>query len=187
MQPHSPPACACSLSSCAATPSSRAVAGCRLWRGDTLGDAFALRGARPAFLGIGLLLGAGFACLCRVRFGMSLLPDRLHGFALAGALIGATEELLYRGYVQERLASLGAAPAVLGAAAAHTAYKVCLFALSPQGVLHPGMLALWTFGGGLVFGALARRARSVLPPLLAHALFDTIVYGGAAAPFWVWG
>ncbi|NQT86363.1 CPBP family intramembrane metalloprotease [bacterium] len=161
------------------------VVGRRLWRGDEMADVLAFRSAAPRHLVQGASLGVVMAAACRVDFEMGMFGS-LHTFALTGALIGATEELLYRGCVQERLAPLGALPAVAVAALAHTAYKLCLFAPSPHPVLHPGLLALWTFGGGLLFGALAWRSRSVVPPLLAHALFDTIVYGDQAAPAWVW-
>jgi len=162
-----------------------AVAGRRLWRGDALADVFALRRPGVQYAAMGLLLGAALAAACRWDFGMGL-PRSLGAFALTGALIGATEELLYRGFVQERLAPLGAWGAVALAAGAHTAYKLCLFVPHSRIVLHPGLLALWTFGSGLLFGALTWRSRSVVPPLLAHALFDTIVYGDQAAPVWVW-
>jgi membrane protease YdiL (CAAX protease family) len=117
-----------------------------------------------------------------------LLPTTLTLFAPVAALVGATEEVVYRGYMQGRLRALGPLPAVALAALGHTAYKCALFALPGRLVgIDFGILAACTFLGGLLFGALRERAGSVLPPLVAHACFDILVYGELAhAPWWVW-
>ena len=48
-------------------------------------------------------------------------------------------------------------------------------------------IMLWTFVGGIVLGILRTVSRSTLPPAVAHATFDLIVYASfAAAPWWVW-
>ena len=70
----------------------------------------------------------------------------------------------------------------------HAAYKCALFApgLSPpsQGLR---FLAVATVAGGIAFGALREAGGSALPPVVAHAAFDLVVYGDASqAPWWVW-
>ena len=175
-----------------------------------------------AYLVVACAVGAGFAVLHRVTWEMGTLPTRLTSFAVVGAAVGAAEELLYRGYVQGRMARalVGAllgrgrsphrprqsgedrggcgdpprrvvylAVAVVLAAAAHTAYKTALFAFPPEGVaIDLEFLAVWTLLGGVVFGVLRTLSGSVLPPVVAHVVFDIIVYGGnVEAPWWVWG
>ncbi|MFP4055322.1 MAG: CPBP family intramembrane glutamic endopeptidase [Candidatus Brocadiia bacterium] len=133
-------------------------------------------------------LGVGLGALYRLHLGRGALPGSVGTFALPAALIGATEEAVYRGYVQGRLRGLGMVGAVAGAALAHAAYKCCLFAL-PEGGPAVGWLGFagWTVAGGVAFGLLRELARSVLPPLLAHAAFDVVVYGALAEPpWWVW-
>lgn len=155
--------------------------------------------------GFGLVLGGAMAGLFRWNSGLSVLPRGLGSFAPVAACIGIAEEVLYRGYIQGRLGRLGAALAVGGAAACHTAYKCILFALpllaARSGELRAalsrlgwaaqtdiGFLAFYTFLGGLAFGALRQYSRNVVPPLAAHAAFDIVVYGELArAPAWVWG
>jgi len=141
-----------------------------------------------AYLVVACAVGAGFAVLHRVTWEMGTLPTRLTSFAVVGAAVGAAEELLYRGYVQGRLRPLSWMVAVPLAAAAHTAYKTALFAFPPEGVvIDLEFLAVWTFLGGVVFGVLRVLSGSVLPPVVAHVVFDIIVYGGhAEAPWWVW-
>jgi membrane protease YdiL (CAAX protease family) len=134
------------------------------------------------------VIGAGLGVLYRVVWEWGALPARFETFALAAALIGAAEEIVYRGYVQGRLKRLGWALAVVLAAAAHTAYKSALFAFPPEGVaIDLRFLAVWTFVGGVVFGLLRESSNSVLPPVAAHVCFDLVVYGDRfLAPWWVW-
>jgi membrane protease YdiL (CAAX protease family) len=137
---------------------------------------------------VGCALGVALGLAHRFRYAADLLPGRLAPFALVAVLIGSTEELIYRGYLQGTWRRLGPAWAAVGAAAAHTAYKCSLFVLRPEGVeVSLGVLAALTFLGGLAFGALRERSGSVLPPLAAHAWFEIVVYGGlSSAPWWVW-
>jgi membrane protease YdiL (CAAX protease family) len=119
----------------------------------------------------------------------SPVPAPLQWFAVVAVLIGAAEELLYRGYVQGQLAPLGWPAAVALAAAGHTLYKCGLFAFPPEGVaVNFTILAAATFLGGMAFGVLRQFSGGVIAPVLAHATFDLIVYGDhAQSPWWVWG
>jgi membrane protease YdiL (CAAX protease family) len=137
----------------------------------------------------GISGGVALAILFRHSVDRSLLLAGLQPFVVTAAAIGAAEELLFRGFVQGRLARLGGLAAVLMAAAAHTAYKTALFAFPPETlVIQYGPLAFWTFMVGAVFGLTRHLSGSVIPALTAHVLFDVLVYGDwARAPWWVWG
>jgi len=140
----------------------------------------------------GVILGAVSGALQRRHAGV--LPVTASGldlFVALACLIGITEELVYRGWMLERLSPLGWPAAVVFTALAHGAYKTALFAWPPGSegaVINLAGIALWTVGGGLVLGLLRVAARSVLPAVLAHAVFDAVVYSAfAAPPWWVWG
>jgi len=138
---------------------------------------------------LGCAIGGGGGVLHRRALGLPLLPAGLERFAFVACLIGAMEELIYRGWLQGRLRPLGWPVAVAAAAAAHAAYKSALFAWpsGPSGV-DCLSLAEWTFVGGVIAGLLRQFPGSVVPPLVAHAAFDLVVYGAVArAPWWVWG
>jgi membrane protease YdiL (CAAX protease family) len=141
-----------------------------------------------AALAIGLIFGGGLGVTYRVVWGLNPLPAGIEAFVLVACLVGATEELVYRGYVQGRLRVLGWPAAVVLAAVAHTAYKTALFVLPASPVdVNFVFLATWTLAGGIVFGLLREFSRSILPPVAAHAAFDLVVYGALAqAPWWVW-
>ena len=104
------------------------------------------------------------------------------------ARLGASEELLFGGYIQGTLRSLGPVPAVVPAAAAHGAYKVSPFLFLPEGVAVDLLsLAYNAFAAGLSAGVLREWSRSVVPPSAGHVLFDIVRYGEkSAAPWWVW-
>jgi membrane protease YdiL (CAAX protease family) len=138
---------------------------------------------------VGLGAGVGLAVLFRQSVGRPLFLTGVHQFVLVAAAIGAAEELLFRGFVQGRLARLGWPAAVILAALAHTAYKTALFAFPPEDlVIQYGTLAFWTFLVGAVLGLTRHLSKSVLPTLTAHVLFDVFVYDDwAEAPWWVWG
>jgi membrane protease YdiL (CAAX protease family) len=152
------------------------------------------RGGRSALVRLaaaGILVGAvGGVFQCR-RAGLVPLGSGLHPFVLLACLIGAAEELVYRGWMFERLAHLGGPAAAVLSALAHAAYKTALFAWPPDAVGGGSELwriALWTVVGGIFLGVLRLRSRSVLPPVLGHVAFDAVVYSAfAAPPWWVWG
>jgi membrane protease YdiL (CAAX protease family) len=144
--------------------------------------------AAPAYLILGGAVGALFGMIYRVYSDMGTLPAGLGRFVFAAALIGASEEVLFRGYIQGRLRRLGRIGAPIFAAVGHTVYKLALFTLPPEGiVIDYSFLAFWTFSGGLIIGILRELSGSVLPPLGGHVMFDVIVYGdNISAPWWVW-
>jgi membrane protease YdiL (CAAX protease family) len=136
--------------------------------------------------------GIGFGCALgmfyRWAYGMELFPGTLGVFAPVAVLIGATEEILYRGYIQGRAHRVGAFKAVAFAALCHTAYKCSLFAFHNQPVdINIFLLGTCTFAVGLALGVLRERAGSLLPAVAAHVVFDIVAYGAyAQAPWWVW-
>jgi membrane protease YdiL (CAAX protease family) len=132
----------------------------------------------------GILLGMFY----RWYLGISLMPGSIHLFAVVAALIGAVEELVFRGFIQEQVKEFNGPFSVLFSTLSHTGYKCCLFIASAS---HSGIdvynLAFWTFLFGLMFGTVRHLTKSIIPSLVAHAVFDIVVYAGfAEAPWWVW-
>lgn len=137
----------------------------------------------PAIL-LGIILGV----LVRNSYDISLFPERITGVAMVAPLVGAFEELIFRGYIQGHLHPIGRSFAVVYASTVHTAYKL-LVILTLSIPLHFDFffLVFWTFAGGILFGILRELSGSTLPPMIAHASFDVILYGGfATIPVWVW-
>jgi len=149
--------------------------------------AFSSRAA--AYTVFGMIIGISLGYFYRWGYDLKLLPAGLGRFALTGAIIGATEEALYRGYIQGRLRGLGPCSAIALAALFHTAYKSGLFVFPPFPLqIDFTLFAGATFVVGLLFGAMRECAGSVVPPVAAHACFDIMAYGEYAhAPWWVWG
>jgi membrane protease YdiL (CAAX protease family) len=137
-----------------------------------------------------LALAPWIACAVYYRHYLrvdGLLPTRLAGFAVLAAAIGGAEEVAYRGYVQGSLRHLGATVSIIGAALAHTAYKVALFVFPPAHLnVDLVWLGLYTFAGGLVLGGTRQWSRGIAAPLACHVVFDVIVYGDRTTiPPWV--
>ncbi len=133
---------------------------------------------------LGILLGM----ITRNRFDQTLFPDHLADVALIAPLVGMVEELIFRGYIQGHLHPIGRIFSIVYASTVHTSYKLLvILSLSTPLEFDFFFLVFWTFVGGLLFGTLRELADSSLPPVLAHAVFDVMVYGGLAmAPVWVW-
>lgn len=153
-------------------------------------EVLGLRFAHTTILYIiaGLLLGVLYAMVYRNNRQEDLFPELLTWFALPAALIGATEELVFRGFLQGYCKKASLVFAVLFATFAHTAYKCCLF-MSPfnESEINLSFLIIWTFAGGLLFGILREMAKSIYPAVLAHLVFDVLVYGELIQPpWWVW-
>jgi len=68
------------------------------------------RGWAWAAVGAGAVLGAGLAMLYRWAWMPTVLPGGLAAFVLVAMLIGAAEEVLYRGYVQGRVVAAFGVP-----------------------------------------------------------------------------
>jgi membrane protease YdiL (CAAX protease family) len=136
----------------------------------------------------GIVLGAVLGLGYRLGYGMKPLIEVIGWFAPVAVMIGATEEILFRGYIQGRVQSLGPFWAVSIAAFCHTAYKCSLFVFHDQPVqINMLFLAVCTFGVGLMLGVLRQWRGSIWPPVTAHVLFDILAYGEYAhAPWWVW-
>jgi len=130
--------------------------------------------------------GIGLAIAFRHHSGLTIVPATFGLFAIPAALIGATEELLYRGFIQGRVRRMGVPAAIIFAAIMHTIYKAALFFRAPVAI-DVMSLAVWTLVVGIVFGAARARSDSVVPPLVAHACFDLVAYGDLSySPWWVW-
>jgi membrane protease YdiL (CAAX protease family) len=136
----------------------------------------------------GLILGILFAVLYRWHLDISLFPGSFHLFVLVAALIGCMEELVFRGFIQDYLKNTNGLFSILFSAMSHTGYKCCLF-LSPVVTtdINIGFLAFWTMIGGILFGTIRHFSKSLLPSLIAHVIFDILVYAECiSAPWWVW-
>ena len=160
-------------------------------RSTSLGELFGLRrlDRKVLYYSItGLVLGIFLGILTRNRFEMTLIPEGFTGIAFVAPLIGATEELLFRGYMQGKLRRGGRAFSILSASAFHTSYKLLvILTLAMPLQFDFFFLIFWTFIGGILFGILRDFSGSSIPPVMAHAAFDIVLYGGmATAPVWVW-
>ena len=136
----------------------------------------------------GTALGIALAVFYRWHLDMSLFPKSVHLFVITAALIGCTEELVFRGFLQEYVKNINGPFSVLFSTLSHTGYKCCLF-LSPLTAanIDIGSLALWTFLAGILSGTIRHLSKSLIPSLIAHALFDILVYAEfVSAPWWVW-
>jgi membrane protease YdiL (CAAX protease family) len=136
----------------------------------------------------GIALGIVLAVIYRWHLGLSLIPRAFNLFVITAALIGCMEELVFRGFLQEYVRSIIGPFSVLFSTFSHTGYKCCLF-LSPAitANIDIGFLALWTLLAGILSGTIRHLSKSLLPSLIAHALFDILVYAEfVSAPWWVW-
>jgi membrane protease YdiL (CAAX protease family) len=140
------------------------------------------------FISTGIGIGIGMAVLYRWHLNIPLFPLSLLPFALVAALIGSMEELVFRGFIQEQARTINGLFSILFSAFSHTGYKCCLF-LAPavSSGIDIGFLAIWTFGAGILSGTIRHFSKSIWPSLLAHAIFDILVYGESVhPPWWVW-
>ena len=135
-----------------------------------------------------ILLGILLAVLTRNKYGLTIFPETLGGLALLSPLIGIVEELVFRGFIQGHLSPVSRIFSVFYASCAHALYKLLVISLFTGSVQFDlQFLVLWTFIGGAAFGVLKDLSRNSLPPLIAHALFDVLLYGGfSSVPAWVW-
>jgi len=140
------------------------------------------------FMLAGIGYGIFLALFYRWYLETGFFPQTLRWFAVTAALIGSMEELVFRGYVQGQLARRTGLFSVVIGSLSHTGYKCCLFlspALAPS--VDIGFLAICTLLAGVLLGAIRHFSGSVWPAVVAHALFDILVYGeNVNPPWWVW-
>jgi membrane protease YdiL (CAAX protease family) len=143
--------------------------------------------------GAAALFGAAFAfarVVCPVGSPREVWLVSLYGqigdpraLIARGPLVGLTllvlalaEELVWRGLVTQLLAErVGSRSAWIWAAALYAlAFVPTLWSLGGSAGLNP-VLVVAAFGGGLVWGAMGRIFGTIVPSVLAHALFDWVV------------
>jgi membrane protease YdiL (CAAX protease family) len=140
------------------------------------------------FFFTGISGGMILAVLYRWYLEMPFFPQTLCSFVIVAALIGSLEELVFRGFIQEHVRKFNALFSIIFSTIAHTGYKCCLF-LSPFVAAGTNLefLAFWTILAGLIFSTIRHFSKSIIPSLVAHALFDILVYAEyVKAPWWVW-
>ena len=138
---------------------------------------------------VGVLTGALAGLAHRASLNLSAFDFTFQPFVIVACLIGAMEEVIYRGWLLGTLRRFGWPTAIGLSAVAHAAYKTALFAQpSVPAPIDYASLALLTAAGGLILGTLRAASRSLWPAIIAHAVFDLVVYRTVAdAPWWVWG
>jgi len=149
-----------------------------------------LRFSKRLWIGclVGIMIGVMLAFFYRYRLSIHFVPLKFQKFAIIASFIGIGEELIFRGYLQGQLVAFPKWVAVSAAALSHTLYKCAIFISSVIGhSVNIPSLFVFTFLGGLLFGYLKEYSKSTIPPAIAHALFDIIVYCEfIQAPWWVW-
>ena len=141
------------------------------------------------FILLGSAIGLGFGIAYRVYcLGEAAFPNHFTWFLPIACLIGATEEFVYRGFIQGALRRMGPPVAIILASLFHTAYKCSLF-MAPHTQSEISLIFLFTatFLVGLILGSLREVSGNLLPSIVLHIFFDLVVYGGYYhAPWWVW-
>jgi membrane protease YdiL (CAAX protease family) len=160
--------------------------------GGSPGESFGLGRFSRATLAL-TLAGAGIGAAAGFwhRYGLEvpLQPQTsVQAFVIVACVIGAVEELLYRGWLMGQARAFGWPAAIVAAALAHAGYKAALFMWPAAPVPVDLWQMLWmTTAGGLVLGVLRAWSGSVWPAAAAHVVFDFVVYRGLTdAPWWVW-
>ncbi len=119
---------------------------------------------------------------------MPIIPAAAEWFVVLSILIGATEELIFRGVVQGEAIRWHEHGAIFLSAFAFAGYKSLLFVL-PSAENQTNILNLFilTFLAGILLGYARKNSGSILPCLIAHGIFDLLVYMETAKlPWWVW-
>ena len=140
------------------------------------------------YLFVAIVFGILIAVVYRNRQHNFILPGRLTSFAILAMLIGTTEELVFRGFIQGHTRHISILFSVIFATTAHTAYK-CSFFLAHQSGYEMDIMFLmkWTMLGGIVFGIIREYSNNIVPPIAGHAVFDLLVYGDSVGtPWWIW-
>lgn len=141
------------------------------------------------FIPLSILVAVFFSLFYRYFLQLDIFPTRFIPFAILAAMIGATEELIFRGYIQFRSREFGITLSIFIAALTHTIYKcVLFFSLQASEMVDIGFLAIWTMVIGLALGVMKEFSGSCFVPVLFHVIFDILVYGdGSIETWWVFG
>jgi membrane protease YdiL (CAAX protease family) len=109
-----------------------------------------------------IILGFSLAALYSFTKGMPLILYSLSGFSIVAVLIGTTEELIFRGFLQGYLKTVNVSFSILFGSFFHTVYKCCLF-LAPVHAVKIDLvfLSTWTFVFGILFGILKQYSGSI--------------------------
>jgi membrane protease YdiL (CAAX protease family) len=137
---------------------------------------------------VGLSLGIIFALWYRSITHVTFLPQTLTVIAVIAPIIGITEELLFRGFLQGKLSSSNIYAAIILSTMGHSLYKYLVLRSLPIDIgIDFLSLVVFTFIGGLVCGVLRALSKSIIPACVTHGIFDILVYGGLSTwPIWVW-
>jgi membrane protease YdiL (CAAX protease family) len=138
---------------------------------------------------LGIEMGIVAALYYRHSYGMFLFPSSINSFAIVAVGIAIVEELVFRGFIQGELQKVNTFFSVVFASLAHALYKSTIF-LAPflvQRIDDVALLFFLSFFLFLALGLLKHYAKSIVPCIIAHVIFDFIVYAEIAnAPWWVW-
>jgi membrane protease YdiL (CAAX protease family) len=151
-------------------------------------EIWSIKKEKRFILWISLALAGVLAILDRYLEGMPWLPVSFEWFVLVSMLIGATEEFMFRGVIQGEASRWHPVGAVFLSALCFAAYKAMLF-IHPdmENTSVPWMMFYITLPAGILLGIARKASGSIWPAILAHMLFDLILYGDSAkAPWWVW-
>jgi membrane protease YdiL (CAAX protease family) len=136
---------------------------------------------------IGLQLGIAVALYFRFSSQMYVLPQSFNWFLIAGIAIAIMEECMFRGIVQSTAEKMHYQTAPLVAALIHSAYKVTIFIPLANSNPNVNSLFIGSFIAFVGLGYLKQFTGSIVPAIIAHVVFDIIVYAEYAhAPWWVW-
>lgn len=135
-----------------------------------------------------IIISISLALLYRYSEEMPLLPLSFNWFVILSILIGATEEFIFRGVVQGEANRWNTIGAVYLSALAFAGYKALLFILpATENETNVFDLFTLTFLAGILLGYARKNSDSLWPCLIAHGIFDLLVYMETAKPpWWVW-
>jgi len=154
---------------------------------STLGEIFGISKGR--YLPLWALLSATAAIIAAVVYRRNLPYTPwlagLTSFAGIAVLIGACEELIFRGFFYSKLPAWHFSIKALVSSIIHTCYKAALFVSFTDTRLD--RLILWTLFTGVLLGMMRASSKSIIPCIIFHCLFDLLVYGDVTrSPWWVW-
>jgi len=154
---------------------------------DILG-LYKLKSRSIYFTGIAILFGVFLGLAYNYFNKFDLIPKQLTQFALTATLIGIFEEVIFRGFIYNRFKVINHIVAIICSAFAHSIYKFLVLKTFPYDLgINFVQLFFLTFIVGILFGLLRKLSKNVIPPAVAHACFDILVYGASiSSPVWVW-